>query len=144
MPLTCLLIDDDVDDREIFSLALEESGVHCQFITAKNGVDALALLRSNEALIPAFIFIDLNMPLLNGKLCLYEIKKIARLHPVPVIMYTTSSHEKDIQETRELGARHYFVKPSSITILSNYLAKLFNHDSLPFLLKEETRTLPAS
>src|SRR5688572_28383089 len=101
MPVTCLLIDDDIDDREIFALALEDLGLNCSLLTAKNGVDALTLLRANQSLIPEFIFIDLNMPLLNGKLCLSETKKIERLHQVPAIIYTTSSHERDIQETRE-------------------------------------------
>ncbi|HEY3429812.1 MAG TPA: response regulator [Cyclobacteriaceae bacterium] len=143
MPLTCLLIDDDIDDREIFALALEDLGLNCSFLTAKNGVDALTLLRSNQSLIPEFIFIDLNMPLLNGKLCLSEIKKIERLHQVPAIIYTTSSHERDIQETRELGALHYLVKPASITTLADYLLKLFKNEPLPFLLKEEIRSLHA-
>jgi DNA-binding response OmpR family regulator len=143
MAFTCLLIDDDSDDREIFALALEDAGLSCNYITAKNGVDALTMFNSDPALIPDFTFLDLNMPLLNGKRCLQEIKKISRLHSMPVIMYTTSSHNRDVEETRQLGASHYLVKPSSIHHLSDMLRRIFEKKPLPFFLSEVERISPA-
>lgn len=141
MVVTCLLIDDDPDDLEIFSLALEDVEFPCHCITARNGVDALNILNANQSLVPTFIFIDLNMPFLNGKRCLEEIKKIKRLVEVPAIIYTTSSLAEDVKETSALGAAHYIVKPSSIATLSSILSKIFRNQSLPFLLSERSESL---
>src|SRR5690348_12426970 len=99
MPLTCLLIDDDPDDREIFGIALEEVDKVCRYITTENGIEALELLEDSTS-IPDFIFLDLNMPLMDGKECLREIKKIPHLNRVPVIIYSTSSYEKDVEDTK--------------------------------------------
>ena len=139
MAFTCLLIDDDSDDREIFALALEDSLAQFNYLTAKNGLDALNMLQADDSLVPCFIFIDLNMPLLDGKSCLREIRKIERLNAVPTIIYTTSSHKRDIEETKNLGASHYIVKPPSVGILTNILQKLFNKQSLPFFLDESIK-----
>lgn len=128
----CFLIDDDFDDQEIFALALEDLGNNCQCITANSGLQALEKLRSDHSFIPDFIFLDMNMPLMSGKQCLKEIKNLSRLKEVVVIMYTTSSNIRDMEETRKLGASHYLVKPSSITELSNVLDELLQKQKLPF------------
>jgi CheY-like chemotaxis protein len=122
--LTCFLVDDDVDDLEIFALAVEDLrvGVHC--VTAADGIDALEKLRNDDGFTPDFIFLDLNMPRMNGKQCLLEIKKIQRLSSTPVIIYSTSSNRKDIDDTLKLGASHFLTKPSSISSLTQELSVL--------------------
>ena len=134
---TCLLVDDDEDDLEIFEIALNDTGESYQCITAANGVDALQKLEKEEAFTPDFIFLDLNMPVMNGVECLREIKKNVRLRDIPVIIYSTSSYIKDIEEMKRLGAAHFFTKPSSIDALSKILLALFQKESLPFSLSHE-------
>ncbi|MFN8344611.1 MAG: response regulator [Spirosomataceae bacterium] len=123
--LTCLLIDDDPDDQEIFLLALQDikPSVKCRVVN--DGFQALDLLQQNQSFVPDYIFIDLNMPRMNGKQCIRELKKIARLEQVPLIIYTTSSSEMDAEETRRLGAAHFMTKPTSIYTLTETLAELF-------------------
>jgi CheY-like chemotaxis protein len=125
-PLTCFLVDDDVDDLEIFSLAVEDLNGSIRCVTAVDGIDALDKLRKDESFTPDYIFLDLNMPRMNGKQCLSEIKKIERLTSIPVIIYSTSSNRKDIDETLKLGATHFLTKPSSISILTRELSTLLN------------------
>ena len=137
---TYLLIDDDADDLEIFSLALKDASISCNFITAVNGQEALDLLLNDNSL-PDYIFIDLNMPFMTGKQFLSELKSSKRFQHIPAIIYTTSSHPNDIEETEALGAAHYLVKPSSIDSLSKILLKIFNKQALPFFLNEEIKTL---
>jgi CheY-like chemotaxis protein len=122
--LSCLLVDDDEDDREIFIIALNdlESTIDCEL--ACDGMDALEKLRSSDNL-PDFIFIDLNMPRMNGKECISEIKKDSRLLGIPVIIYSTSSSPRDQQDARRLGAAYFFTKPPSISALSNALRDIF-------------------
>ena len=119
----CFLIDDDEDDREIFQLALDQiRGI--KGVMSHNGKEALKMLDDNS-FTPDFIFLDLNMPLLSGKECLQEIRKIPRLHSVPVFIYTTSSRDDDKVEIEKLGATGFITKPSKlinlVRILSTYL-----------------------
>ncbi len=135
--VSCLLIDDDADDREIFGIALEDVDKACKCITAVNGIDAFEKLNDDKTFIPDFIFLDLNMPLMGGKEFLREIKKTPCLSHVPVIIYTTSSYQKDIEETKLLGAAHFLVKPSNINRLTQILSGLFQKQLLSFSLNQE-------
>jgi DNA-binding response OmpR family regulator len=73
---------------------------------------------------PEYIFLDLNMPRMNGKQCLAEIKRIKKLSDVPVIIYSTSKLESDITETRKLGATYYMTKPNLFTELRDAISGL--------------------
>lgn len=86
---TCLLIDDDSDDQEIFVSAAAEvnSGTACQVIS--DAQDALSFLKQTTDL-PDLIFLDINMPKMNGFEFLVELKKEKRLQGIPVIFYSTT------------------------------------------------------
>ncbi len=122
--LLCLLIDDDQDDQEIFTLALEESGLNMRCTTCNNAIDALKRLKKDTTFLPDYIFLDLNMPRINGIQLLTEIKKISHLENIPVAIYSTSSHPSDKEATLKLGASAFITKPSDIKELS-YLLKYF-------------------
>jgi len=121
----CLLIDDDLDDQEIFSLALQQVSERFQCVMANDGYDALKHLNNEANVLPDFIFLDLNMPRMNGRECLSEIKKHEHLKNIPVIIYTTSSFQDDIIQTQKLGASAFISKPFSIEELSAKLADVF-------------------
>lgn len=125
-PKVCFLIDDDVDDQEIFSMALKHVDLPVICITADDCSEALKKLTQDLSFIPDYIFLDLNMPKMNGKQCLKEIKKLAHLNHIPVIMYTTSLNQRDIAETKEIGASTYIIKPANISELASVLRLLFN------------------
>lgn len=109
---TILIIDDDDDDRALFVDAMREIDSTIQCISANDGHDALKLLKNEKTSLPDYIFLDLNMPRLNGKQCLTEIKRSSRLGHIPVIIYSTSGRKEDIEETKKLGARHFITKPT--------------------------------
>lgn len=123
---TCLLIDDDRDDQEVFLIALQRSGHPIRCATASNGVDGLHALDEQPHETPDWIFLDMNMPGMNGKQCLAEIRRREYLNGVPVVIYTTSSHPSEMQELRALGASDYFTKPNSVQALSGLLADFFS------------------
>jgi len=122
--IICFLIDDDDDDQEIFSLALSniDENIHC--ITANDGIDALTKLNKEDQFTPHFIFLDLNMVRMNGRECLSAIRQIPRLDSIPVIIYSTSSEQRDIAETKDLGAADYIVKPPSMSQLEKRLEQV--------------------
>lgn len=123
--ITCLLIDDDLDDQEIFKLALQDVNDSVQCLTANDGAAGLQLLSTLENLTPHYIFLDLNMPRMGGKDCLTAIRNIPHLSEIPVIIYSTSSNPMDIRETKSLGASDYIVKQSDINSLKDILAQYF-------------------
>lgn len=124
-PRTCLLIDDDQDDQEIFMLALSQSGIEMNCNVANNALSGLAQLDQHGSGLPDFIFLDLNMPGMNGKQCLAEIRNRPFLNEVPVIIYSTSSVPADLFETKAMGAYDFITKPPSIKQLTNILADFF-------------------
>ena len=83
---TCFLIDDDVDDQDIFILALEEVDPTIRCELASDGVEALQKIREEKNFRPDYIFLDLNMPRMNGRQCLAEIKQLEFLRNTPVII----------------------------------------------------------
>ncbi len=123
-----MIVDDDADDCEFFCEAVTEINSSNECLMAQDGKDALKTLRSGIKQLPDFIFLDLNMPLMNGKSCLKELKNDVKLKNIPVIIYSTSSHPKDIEETHELGATHFLVKPSSFQKLKTEIAFVVNKD----------------
>ncbi len=134
--LTCMLVDDDAEDRTIFCYSLEEADKNSTCLTARNGVEALDKLSTPEV-IPDYIFLDLNMPLMGGKECLAEMNKLQHLQHVPVIIYSTSDHQRDIEETKQLGAAHFLTKPYNPDNLTMILKSLFKKEPLPFFIKEK-------
>src|SRR5215216_7180747 len=105
------LADDDADDQEIFKEALSEIDKSIRCLTASSGEEALSKLTGGLKPLPDYIFLDLNMPRMDGLQCLTEIKKIKILKNIPVIIYSTSSAQKDVEETRKLGADYFITKP---------------------------------
>lgn len=123
MRKTCLLVDDDEDDKEIFCMALSETDPSIRCLIANDGIEALQMLE-DPSFKPDYIFLDLNMPLMSGKECLQEIRKQPHLADVPVIIYSTSASQRDIQDTRELGASSFITKPPQISVLAAKLSEV--------------------
>jgi CheY-like chemotaxis protein len=120
--IVVFLIDDDEDDREVFEIALNEITPELSLCTAKNGYEALLKLKTEQNFAPDFIFLDLNMPQMNGWECLTEIRKISRFDSVPVIIYSTSFTEYDEAVLLRSGASGFVTKPTDIKLLSRILA----------------------
>ncbi|MBL7697476.1 MAG: response regulator [Chitinophagaceae bacterium] len=121
---TCFVIDDDIDDLEIFAMALQKVDDSINLRSASDCTLALKELKENVSYVPDYIFLDINMPKMNGLQCLPEIKKIPHLKDVKVIMYSTSSNEELKQTTRKLGADDFLVKPGKLGVLVNHLNRI--------------------
>ncbi|GLU52064.1 response regulator [Dyadobacter frigoris] len=120
--LTFMIVDDDADDCEFFCEAISEINPLSKCLTASNGEDALIKLRGLIEPLPDFIFLDLNMQRMDGRKCLAELKKDSTLKNIPVIILSTSSSQKDIDDTKMLGASYYMTKPSEYQKLRKEIA----------------------
>lgn len=121
MNSTCFfLVDDDADDVTIFKEVLQDINPGIDFVSAGDGHEALTNLKMQNNK-PDVIFLDLNMPRMGGKECLVALKGDVQLQNIPVIMYTTSSQSKDIEETMQKGAVCFITKPTNLKELKSIL-----------------------
>lgn len=121
----CFLIDDDVDDQEIFLSIVNRISPSVQCITAMNGQEALQIL-TTENIKPDLIFLDLNMPLMNGKQFLKACNVLDGCREIPVIILTTSSDKRTMEETMRLGARDYITKPDKYSVWGKIIEEKIN------------------
>lgn len=122
MKKVVLLIDDDLEEHDIFRLALNEFNADIDFISATSGKYALRLLKDAS---PDWIFLDINMPGMNGIDTLAEIKKLETVKDIPVFMFSTSDGYAHGAIALQLGAKKYIRKPNQL----NDLQRIF-HDLL--------------
>jgi CheY-like chemotaxis protein len=123
-----LIAEDDIDDRMLLQTAFEETGMDNKIEFVGNGCELLDFLgRDDRQTFPRFILLDLNMPKKDGRETLREIKQHPLYKKIPVVIFTTTRNEAEINRCYELGANSYIVKPDSfdslqqiVTILCNY------------------------
>jgi CheY-like chemotaxis protein len=122
-PKNILLVDDDEDDQALFVDALNEIDTSFRCDVAKSGLEAMLSLQT-KAPIPDIIFLDLNMPKMNGYECLAEIKKEAKFKHIPVVIYSTVAIQSEKQRTLLIEAEHFFTKPNDFTVLVKELSNI--------------------
>ena len=122
--LRILLVDDDEDDRQFFADALEGIGLNTELRQLENGKSCMEYLLQETENTPDLIFLDLNMPIMNGFECLEAIRRTPHLKDLLVAIYSTSSAERDIEKTFEKGANIYIKKPSSFSELKKSLKQV--------------------
>ncbi len=125
--MQCLLIDDDLDDQEVFLMTLEKINKNIKCLTANNGVEALSILTAQNSFVPDYIFLDVNMPKMNGIECLKNIKDLTHLSKCKIFMYSTTSEASVLEKSKKLGATDFIVKPASPAVLKETLAVILNN-----------------
>lgn len=130
-PITILMADDDADDRKLTRDALEESRLANEIRFVENGEELLDYLRGKgkysdpaTAPRPGLILLDLNMPRMDGRSALKEIKDDPDLRRIPVTVLTTSKADEDIFRTYDMGVNSYIVKPVTFEALVDILQTL--------------------
>ncbi len=108
--MTVLYADDDVDDLDLFKKVVESLNPHVKSITFNDGVEIVDFLEKDEIL-PEFIFLDLNMPGMDGFECLERIKSQPRFRKIQIIILSTSGEKEDKEKSLQLGAASYIQKP---------------------------------
>ena len=114
-----IMADDDPDDYYLMKKALSETGIQGKLFQLFDGVELMDYLLykgkyidSEKAPRPKLILLDLNMPKMNGNEVLKKIKAMDKIKDIPVIIFTTSKEDKNIQQCYQDGADEYIIKPS--------------------------------
>ena len=121
-----LLVDDDADDQVYFRDAINELNASLKCDIANNGREALDQIQQPPP--PDLIFLDLNMPVMNGYECLEFLKTEERYKNIPVVIFTTSRNKQDVEQARQLGAHLFFTKPTNFNTLCSKLNKILEMD----------------
>ena len=126
--MNLLIIDDDKDDQFFFKEMIKDidSSIVCNAVN--DGIKGCEYLKqySNP---PDLIFLDLNMPNMNG----FDFLKVIDpeiIKKIPVIIYTTSNYEADMENAKQLGAKGFLTKPNSLKELASCLHKAISFDFL--------------
>lgn len=122
-----LLVDDDADDQHLFNDAIHCVDSSIRFDWADNGFHALNKL-NNTKLLPELIFIDLNMPLINGFDLIAQLKGSGRFSHIPLVAFTTSKSQSDMLRAKLLGANAFLSKPDDYHELCRKLRHIVNSD----------------
>lgn len=120
-----LIADDDEDDQLLFREVIRELPSLVHLSTARDGEETLKLLHSMPQL-PDLLFLDLNMPIVNGMECLDEIKANQKLMVLPVVIFSTSSFPGNINKVYDLGAHLYIRKPNDFVTFKRAIQHVFS------------------
>ena len=113
-PMEVLLVEDNPDDVDLTVEAIREGAAWINLTVARDGVEALELLRSRQsglARFPDLVLLDLNLPRKDGREVLSELKADEGLKHLPVVVLTTSQAEHDVLKSYRLHANCYITKP---------------------------------
>jgi CheY-like chemotaxis protein len=121
-----LLVEDDEDDISFFKEVLLDMIPTCEFLYSHNGLDAIKKLNLLKPIKPHYIFVDLNMPIMNGFEFLKEIKKVSSFKDIPTFVLSTSNDSHAKEQSLSAGAEKFFTKPVKAEDLKNLILKATN------------------
>lgn len=122
-----LNIDDDIDDREMFCAAIKEVDSMISCIHLDSGFKALEFIARSETL-PDYIFIDINMPKMDGFECVEEIRSLPGMKEISIVMYSTAFRPDDQLRFHRLGIR-YLNKTSRLSELVESIKQLISNST---------------
>ncbi len=128
MPIEVLLVEDSPGDVRLTQEAFREANRSIHLHVASDGVEAMAFLKREGANAnaprPDLILLDLNLPRMDGREVLAEIKSDPNLKTIPTIILTTSESEADIVKSYQLQANCYLSKPVQLTAFENLVKSI--------------------
>lgn len=114
-PFEILLVEDDPADAGLAKRALRDGRILCNVTHVRDGVEAMEYLRRQGSFAgaarPDLILLDLNMPRMDGREVLQEMKADEELKTIPVVILTTSDVDRDVNASYLLGANSFITKP---------------------------------
>lgn len=133
--LKILLIEDDLIEVMKLKRVIKTLELSHTLIEAQNGKDAIEMLQDGENIRPDIIFLDLNMPKINGIEFLKIVKSNESLKYIPTIILTTSNNKKDLMECYKIGIAGYILKPLKYEMYLDKIEKTLAYWSENELIK---------
>lgn len=121
-----MFADDDDDDRNLFKRAIDEIDIPVKLYLVENGQEVLSLLSHQATARPDVIFLDVNMPVMDGWECLKELRATEEYKNVPLIIYSTTSQRHHVKKALLLGAQCLITKPDSFNRIKEILTTVIS------------------
>ena len=106
-------IDDDPDDQYLVRRAMQQLDFNVELVGFESSERLFSHLNHSDPILPDFILLDLNMPMISGKDVLKKLKGSTALSTIPCIIFTTSHSDRDVEESYLLGANSFIIKPGT-------------------------------
>lgn len=124
-----MIAEDDMDDRYLMKTALEETGITEEVRYVENGVEVInsleAVTEKNGVYnYPKLILLDLNMPKMDGREVLKKIKSHEAYRKIPVVVFSTTKNQLEVNRCYDLGANTYIIKPVSYDTLVDTIRQI--------------------
>jgi two-component system, response regulator len=126
-----LLVEDNANDAELTMRAFKKCNIMNKLYWVRDGVEALDFIAGTGAFeerdsreLPRLILLDLKMPRLNGIDVLRALKSDERTHSIPIVVMTSSSEPRDLDECYQLGVNGYVAKPIEYSGLTDAVARI--------------------
>ena len=126
-----LLAEDNPAEQRLAERALGQGVIECDLRIVSDGEEALHYLRrqgayaeANTAPTPDLVLLDLNMPKIDGRQVLEEMRSDPQLKSIPVVILTTSKAERDVLESYRLGCNSFLNKPVAVAEFVDLLQSL--------------------
>jgi CheY-like chemotaxis protein len=127
MARVVLCVDDDPDDRELIRNAIFKVDPSYTVAHATNGQEALQyLIRAADSELPCLVILDINMPVMDGKQAVVEIKKNKKLSKLPIVVFSTSNHPSDFNFCQSHGVE-LVTKPTNFKLITREAERLLQH-----------------
>ena len=130
-PINILLVEDDDEDVDLMKRVLKRDRFANSLSRVSDGIEAMDYLRRQgphiEAVRPDLILLDLNMPRMDGRQVLKEVKKDEALHTIPIVVFTSSDDERDIMASYEYKANSFVTKPVDLGEFRSILLEIQNY-----------------
>lgn len=130
-----LLCDDDEDDCFFFKDALNEVDSKLNVTTVNSGDELLAVLTNGT--LPDLLFLDLNMPRKNGRECLTQIRQNDKYLQLPVVIYSTSAVESEVEASFTIGANLFIQKSNNFSDFKKTISKILDSSKISLLNPKE-------
>lgn len=117
-----LLVEDNRQDAELLLDALHDLGIEYEVMLARDGIEALAFARCSPS--PRLVLLDLKMPKVDGMEVIRKLKLDEFTRCIPIVVFTSSSQERDVREAYRSGANGYIVKPVDIDAFASVVGTL--------------------
>jgi CheY-like chemotaxis protein len=121
------LIEDDEDDIFLFKSTLGEIDASFELEYANEGGEGLKKLKTMKRL-PDVVFLDLNMPCMNGFEFMQTLKNDECLKDLPIVIFTSSNNPEDVEKTHQLGANVFLSKPVEYSLMKHKLKRVLAFD----------------
>lgn len=130
IPKNLLVVEDSEQDYEMFIRVVKKNNIKCNINHYETGEEALNFLKNSDQkkyVYPSLILLDLNLPGINGKKVLEKIKSDPHFKLIPVVIFSSSSNSKDIEDCYNKGANAYVIKPMNVSLLEEYIKTMLSH-----------------